>query len=395
MNIETDEFKLFITVFLGLSLGSFTVFSAPLYIGTLIDGYAFTKPQAGLVNSLEIGSLALVALVLSNRLNQVSLRSYAAVAMLITLTANVVTFAFNDYSSILIIRTIAGAGVGVCLAVSSVLLSRANDPDRMMAVVLASVTLLMIIALPIMGHISEKWNFNGVIALFTLIILIFIPLVPFTPSLDAQGKQTLIQNEEESTSNKSIPVNRHLVLGILGLGLIFIFCMLDSSIWAYSERSGYNLGLDYSDIGLILALAQIMGLVSSFLVVVIGNKLPRMLPIASGILLMGVASLFIYKTDSQFIYSISMACCGFGFFLTLPYLIGSCARLDQDGRWAVRANSITMLGGAVAPFAAGNVSASRGLSALGIYCILLAFISLILAFVFTQQINKTDKSSLY
>ena len=75
-------------------------------------------------------------------------------------------------------------------------------------------------------------------------------------------------------------------------------------------------------------------------------------------------------------------------FIAFPYLVGACARLDADGRRVARANSLNLLGGAIAPFVAANIVSVADYRGLGIFCFGLALFCLILAIVFSNQMDR-------
>jgi predicted MFS family arabinose efflux permease len=103
---------------------------------------------------------------------------------------------------------------------------------------------------------------------------------------------------------------------------------------------------------------------------------------------MGVASLVVYHTQSNLLFSIFLCSFTFGFFIAFPYLIGACARLDPHGYWAARASGANLLGVAFAPFMAGTIVSTASYQALGLLCFGLALICLALALVFTNRIKQ-------
>ena len=52
------ELKLIFAILTGILLSNLSIFSAPFYIGALIDGLGLNAIQAGLVNTFEIGAVA-------------------------------------------------------------------------------------------------------------------------------------------------------------------------------------------------------------------------------------------------------------------------------------------------------------------------------------------------
>ena len=123
-----ENLKLISGILTGILLCNLSIFSAPFYIGALIDGLGFNEIQAGLVNTFEVGTVACVTLVFANYLNRISLRYLALTGALVILLANLVTLAIDGYLPLLFVRTLAGTGTGLCLAASSALLRPHEGP---------------------------------------------------------------------------------------------------------------------------------------------------------------------------------------------------------------------------------------------------------------------------
>jgi predicted MFS family arabinose efflux permease len=384
MTLKRQELKQTSGILTGILLSNLSIFSAPFYIGALIDGPGFNEIQAGLVNTFEIGAVAGVTLTLANHLNRISLRYLALTGAFIILLANLVTLTIDSYLPMLFVRTFAGAGAGLCLAASSALLSRMQDPDRSMGIVLVCNTLTLILLLSIMGYAKEQWMFAGVIGLLTIVLLLMIPLMLLIPS------QPLAPHKGEAAERNTDYQRR---TGYLGIGLLIVFCLIEGGVLSFSERAATRLGVSERDIGTLLALAYTAGLAGASLVAWLGDRIPRLFPICFGISLMGSASLVVYHSQSTLLFSIFLCAFTFGFFIAFPYLIGACARLDRNGHWAARANGANLLGVAFAPFIAGTIISTTNYEVLGKFCFLLALICLILALTFNYRIRQAHINS--
>jgi len=371
---DRAELKLIFAILTGILLSNLSIFSAPFYIGALIDGLGFTEIQAGLVNTFEIGALAGVTLVCANYVDRISLRYLALNGALIILLANLVSLTIDGYLPMLLIRALAGTGAGLCLAASSALLSRMKDPDRVMGIVLVGNTLTLILLLSMMGYAKQLWMFSGVIGLLTIVLLLMIPLMLLIPS-----QPVAAHKDKTEHSNMDI----HRATGLLGLGLLIVFCLIEGGVLSFSERVATNLGISETDTGKLLALAYAAGLAGASLVALLGDRIPRIFPIFTGISLMGVASLVVYHTQSNLLFSIFLCSFTFGFFIAFPYLIGACARLDPNGYCGAN-----LLGVAFAPFMAGTIVSTASYQALGLLCFGLALTCLVLALVFNYRIKQ-------
>ena len=203
--------------------------------------------------------------------------------------------------------------------------------------------------------------------------MLLIPTRPFA-----------IHNHEDAAGK----IDTHRFLGNLGIGILIVFCLIEGGVLSFSERVATRLGVSDRDIGKLLALAYAAGLVGTSLVAWLGDRIPRIFPICTGISLMGIASLIVYHTQSSLLFSIFLCSFTFGFFIAYPYLIGACARLDKNGYWAARANGANILGVAFAPFLAGTIVGTTSYQVLGLLCFCLALICLGLALVFNYRARQ-------
>ena len=388
MGISRSDIRLMFGALVGVVCGNFAIFSSPMYIGGLIDGFGFNESQAGFVSTMEISAVAATCLLLSGLLDRTSLRTLTMIGMTVLVAANLTTLTLDHYIVLLMVRIGSGIGAGICLAAAGALLSRMTDPDRMVGMALAMTTLIMVVMLTLMGYAMERWMFNGFVGLFTVLALFLSPLLLLLPNEPIERARRL--------SNASQSKKSYFALGVLGLSMFFLFCVVEGGVWSFSERRGVSLGLESGNIGLLLGVAQLAGLSGAILAAIFGGRLRRIYPIGIGIVLIGGASLLLYQTESKLIYALCLGVFAFAFMFAFPYLLGAFAKLDGVGRWAARANGVNLLGGASGPFIAGTVVSISDFPALGLFFLGLSLTCLMLAALFDSRFSalniETQKS---
>ena len=365
----------------GFFIGNLAIFSLPLYVGGLMDGLSTNENQAGLICSLEIGALAVTCVLFSGWLDRIPLRIVGIAGVCLALIGNLLSFSQVQLGYLSLFRILCGMGSGMCLAASSAVISRASDPDRVTGVVVAINTVLMTIVIMAMGYAKQSFLFDGVAGIFLLALLL-----AFAPMLMLPGATTDIKTRspgEEQINEKNI-----FLFGLFGVGLLFIFCLVEGSIWSFSERAGVSLGVPEVRIGKLLAASQLSGLLGAAVSVVSGNRISREIPLITGSILMGVSGYLVYNTGQQLIYELSIPSFTFGFFMAFPYLIGGCARLDREGRWAARAMGINLMGAAMAPIVAGNIIAVSGYRELGQFIIVLSITCCLGGLIFASGLQR-------
>ena len=343
-------------------------------------GLGFSEPQAGLTSTAEISAVALACLVLSAKLERLPLRKLAFAGLLVVVAANLLTYLLVDLYSIITVRIASGVGAGMCLAVTSALIGRTQDPDRTVGLLYIISTLTMALVLTLLGYAKSAWLFNGYVSLFLLVALLLLPCALLVPA----GRGSTNSADVEDSSGE----NLHLLLGIFGLCVFFLLAIQDGSIWSFSERAGVNIGIGDEDIGVSLALAMLAGLLGAALASIAGARLPRVYPICIGIILTGVAGFVIYRTDAHLVYSVSLCAFSFGVSLAVPYLLGAFAKLDAAGSWVAKANGINLLGTSIAPSLSAMIVNFAGYRGLGLACVSLAIVCALLAAVFSLRLKE-------
>lgn len=367
----------------GFLIGNMTIFSSPLYIGALMDGLGADESQAGLVCSLEIGAVAVSCVLFSGWLDKLPLRTIGVAGVCLAVISNLLSLSQDALGYLSVLRICCGIGSGMCLAACSALISRASDPDRVAGAVVGLNTVLMVMVIAAIGFMKQRFMFDGVTGIYLIVLLL-----AFFPLLMLPGTATDI--ETHAPSKEQFDSRSIFRLGVFGVGLLFIYCVVEGSIWSFSERSGVNLGLTGARIGLLLAAAQVAGLCGAAVSAAAGKRIRRDIPLVTGSILMGMAGYLVYNTGQTWVYELSILGFSFAFFLGFPYLIGGCAMLDGEGRWAARATGINLMGAATAPFLAGNIITASGYGELGQFIIILALICAAGGLVFTAKLQRVS-----
>ncbi len=365
----------------GFLIGNLTIFSSPLYIGALMDGLGTDESQAGLVCSLEIGAVAVSCVLLSGWLDKLPLRRLAVAGVCLAATGNLLSLSQDALVYLSVLRIFCGIGSGMCLAACSAIISRASDPDRVAGVVVGLNTVLMVMVITAIGFVKQRFMFDGVTGIYLIVLVLAL-----FPLLMLPGTAT--DTESQTPSKEQFDSRSVFRLGVFGVGLLFIYCVVEGSIWSFSERSGVNLGLTDTRISLLLATAQVAGLCGAAVSAAAGKRIRRDIPLVTSSIIMGIAGYLVYNTGQTWVYELSILGFSFAFFLGFPYLIGGCAMLDGEGRWAARATGINLMGAATAPFLAGNIITASGYGELGLFIIILALICAAGSLVFSAGLRR-------
>ena len=143
--------------------------------------------------------------------------------------------------------------------------------------------------------------------------------------------------------------------------------MVVSAPWAYLAIMGERSGLAVEQISGLLGAGFIIGMTGGLLAAWLDLRLGRIVPVIVGILLNGATWLLICAVPHPVVYTVSVLFNNISYFFTLPYLLGTAAALDREGRWASIASTSFLGAIAVAPAVGGLIMDHWNTTALGVF----------------------------
>lgn len=266
-----------------------------------------------------------------------------------------------------------GIGIGATSAASGAALAALKDPERMsglsslsnrvlVTIVLAVIPLLGIQMLTVFGFLSLL-SFSG--ALFAY----WLPTAPANPATADPGTAGAAPPTEKP-SQQPAPAGRARPTGtVVGLVLLVSF-----ALWGLSEDSFWSIlgvlgtgqaGLDNAQLSLVLSGSTAGGILASFFILLVGDKLGRSIPllvfiVAGSILKFSATQL----TDSgSFIAAVIIW--NTLYALVFAYVNAVAIALDRSGRWSGPLAGVYLVGSALAPFAATLLSEQFGYTVFG------------------------------
>lgn len=346
-------------------LGVLSANSLPLLIGALLDGLAINDVQAGALGTLELLAVAGATFALASKAGQIASVKLALVGTLIAIVGQLTSTLTDNFYLLLLTRVIVGAGLGCAYAAAAMAAATTKNPDR--AVGYGNTTALVAVALylPVLAIIIARFGYKG--AYVGLGVLCFI-LIPLLRWLRYDGES------HSSAETKAGPD----VLPLTGLlASIAFFNIAAGAVWGFSERMGVQAGLTVDQIGLIIAVGTISGIIGSAFGGWLGDRWGRSLPVIFSLVIAGVAYLVLAGTTESATYVIGINLYWVTYMFLFPLFIGAGAALDNDqsGRAATLAAGTISLTIAIGPFCGGLISTWFSYSAIGWFSLALCLLS--------------------
>ncbi len=373
-----DAPTLIVGILAGLAVGFAAQGSLPILIGAVIEGLDVAEAGAGLLASAEIGTIALASLLLAPRIHRVPRRRLALFGSLVAVMGHLLAVFSTSFDALIFARVIAGLGEGVVLAVANATLAGSANPERLTA-------LLALIGgagggalLAVLSRVVEAFGYRGGFGVLLAIGVICLPLMLFLPS----SRDTARVAHEGRAA--------HPILGIATLAAFLALALGGSAMWAFVERIGLNAGLSRETTGMVLAATMVLGLSGAIVAGWLGTRFGRALPLGVGLIALALATGGLGSVKGFAAYVALMQLWTFSFLFVTPYLMGTAAELDKEGRWAAATIGFWSVGNALGPASAGSLIAVASYAALGWLAAGSALVALALVVPVALVIRRKD-----
>jgi predicted MFS family arabinose efflux permease len=362
-SLRNIEWRLTLAVVGTASIGGMGANSMPIWLGAVIDGLAIDNQLGGLLGSIELIAGALGSLWVVPRTGSMSMRRLAVWGAAAAGMGYVLSGVSGGYLPLALTRFAVGAFCGLVSAAGSAAIASVPEPDRVFAIVALIAGFLASGVIIALSAVTDSFGYTGSFLFLGALCLIALPLLRGLPD------QPLPADPSGTASARVTP------RVAATLSAIFILSISSQGVWAFSERIGNEIGLSPDEIGMIIAVSTLAGLLGSVIAAVLATRFGRSFPIGVGILASGLSQYGVVQSDSYTSYFAMQIGVGLSFFFLVPYLLGLAASLDRQGRWTAAAGAASMLGAALGPGLSGTAlewGGSAWFGALVIACTALA-----------------------
>jgi len=331
------------------ALGLMVSLALPILIGAVMDGLGLSPAEAGLLSSLELGSMAAAQLGLAPRMHALSRRRLALGSAVLLVLASTGSAFVQTLPPLVALRVLAGVGAGGLLAASQAAIAGAAEPDRLYARAFLLGGGCSGLLLPLLPLVTAPWHQRGGYLALAGVTLLLLPLLSGLPAAApaAQGQRT-----------PRAPLA--LGAGLMMLGAAILLAASQGAVWAFSERIGLGTGLASGEIGIVLGAANMAGLAGAAAAAWLGLSRGRTLPMALGLAVVAGACWIIPRVAQPGAFSAAQLAFAAAYYFSIPFLLGLAAALDATGRLATAFGACTTIGTALGPVVGGWLVAGGG-----------------------------------
>lgn len=257
---------------------------------------------------------------------------------------------FNTaYPVLLGSMALSGIACGAAYSITIACLSDTRVPERGFGMTWGMQNGLGVILSFTLPRLTDSGNALPVsLGVLVLLAMIAVLLIPFMPDRGIKGVS------RDSTADAAVN-SKLLPVVTVGLLVIFLVFLAESSIWAYLERIALGSGLDREQAGTAIAASLLVATCSSFVAAAIGNRLGRMVPMTIAIVA-SIFSVFLLHIGAGIVvFFIAVMIYGAAWNFGAPSRMALVAEADVEGRYVPAITSVQTLGSAIGPTVAGMV----------------------------------------
>jgi len=241
-------------VLLVAMMGSAVTLLLPLMVGTFTDSQGYSTQQVGFLAVSDIAGILLSSASAYFWVRRCHWKKLVSFSLLLFIGANFATSWVSDFSTLMMIRFIAGLACGVSYSITLAALGDRINPDKAFGDMVTIQVIYGTLGFALLPNVIAQWGYAGIFQFFnfTLILAFLMTLLAF-PSNNKQ--------------QQSFDIDLRLVWQPTALVFAGVVCyyFAQGTIWAYLERMGGTAGLSAGQIGTILSVGLGVSAVGSWL----------------------------------------------------------------------------------------------------------------------------------
>lgn len=329
---------------------------SPFLVSAVMADLSLGEDQVGLVMTIELAMMALVAALAAAFAQRFSIRSILLGGAGVVLAGYGLTISADSLATFVISRIIAGSGMGFLLIGVNFGISALTDPVKnfgfanTLGLAVAAALLLM---LPSVVRSYGLFGAYGMIAILVIATLVLVP-----------GLRPDWYSHANPASPMPLPVRPTQIFCLIVALLLAPATYV--SFYVFSKPIGELAGLSSQEMGFLLAAIQLGGVGAAALASRLGSKYGVFMPLALALGGQALAILTATLVASGAVFIISFVVLNMLFLFSMPYQLGVGALLDRSGQLGSVLVGTFYFGSAAGPYLGGYLLTHFGAPAIGI-----------------------------
>ncbi|MBN8811590.1 MFS transporter [Sphingomonas leidyi] len=352
---------------------------SPVMLGLYIDELRLTASQASLALAAENGAYALGLLLFYLVLHRARRPMLAAIGLAVMIVTSLLTARAGGFVPLLAIRAAFGLAMGFTASTVFAAYAGRADPQRVWAIATFVNLAYAALLLALSGWIAQTFGLTGIVAILAVVAAIGLACTRLIPPPPRPAQEA-----------HAGPIARGLTINVpASCGALALLCLYagHTTLWSFQERMGLTIGLDRSQVGVLLGISVLGAIAGALLSMAAGHRFGQRGPNALAFAGL-IASALLLAMPLMAAYVAGAIIVKTAWFFGLPFILGALARLDRSGRWSSMGAALLALGSAIGP-AIGATLAGYGAHMIGF----LAAGLYLMSFLFTVPLFAADRSA--
>lgn len=323
--------------------GIFYINIMPAVVSGLKDGLGFSNQVAGFVSSANLYGASVGALLAVLIVGKIQWRKWSYLLLFTIIAIDLLSTLVTDATMMIGLRGIHGIVGGLLVGIGFAIISRTADADKTFGYLLFIQWGLGGLGLMILPGLAPEYGVSILfysLVLFSVVTLCMLPFLPDYPVL----KQSRIEAAVGKVEKRPL---------IFTLVAIFLFQAANMGLFAFMIGLGENVGLATDFMSSALGMASWIALLGAFLVMMIGTKFGRTIPLVLAITATAVCSYALHFSAVSMVYFVMNLIIGITWAFALPYMFGMCSEFDRAGQYTALGGFASKMGLASGPMLAG------------------------------------------
>ncbi len=383
------------------------------YLGVNLSPYMITAAQTGLGIDILTASWLVTATLLLTAVTGLAIAPLCAGVHRRTVARAGLALAVVGFSTaalapgaMLPALLLGGAGAGCAVAASGAALAAFRNPDRVAGfngMANRGVITVVLAVIPLIG--LAPIDVFGALALFSVIGLVASAWLPAAPVVAPQAGAAVAEAmpiEIPPTGTVRLSPARSRTVTIAGFGLLIVFALWaasEDSLWAMAGVMGAEqAALTPEGLGIALSGATAGGLLGSLLLMIVGARFGRAVPLVILLIAGGTLKIVEGFVSGPTTFIVVFIAWNSVYAIAFMYFVSTSAALDADGRWSGPLLAVYLVGSALTPVIGAALVGALGYQgfavALGIASFVLAVPAGAIALVSTRLERMTAQENI-
>jgi len=338
--------------------GMIDMVALPLWVGTLMQYYGYSAPQAGLTVTAFLVSVAVCSIWLAPRFRGLPSWARAYLGFVVAagafFLASQSTVGPGGMRTLLGLHIVAGLGTGFSLSLTHGSIGRSQNPHRLFAMANVALGLFAIVFLAGMPKLVTHLGPNTLFMAFGAVMCV-------------GAMASIVSLEMDRAKAEPLPLQSvRLPASVWLLSAVVICLTLNQSLmFSFLERIGVARGFSPEQVQGVLIALGLVNLLPGLLATALQHRLSARWVGLIGPLVQATLALAISQSVSFPSYAAAGALYVAVVIFTHIFLFGLLARLDVSGRMVAATPAMMMLGSCTGPAIAGLVVNRVGYEGLG------------------------------